>query len=543
MNTVDVNGIELIHVGCRFDFSPYLSAESFSKLQVICIRPPCSYGILLRTVRMLAYKRSTGNHFKPSVRCKCVQLHQCFFIGTVMVIAGMGFFTLGADAAMTPIGNKIGTALTKTKNMPLILTVSFVLGFAVTVAEPDLQVLAGQVPSIPNAVLIIAVAAGVGLFLIAALLRMFFGISLRLMLILAYIVVFALAAFVPRDFLAVAFDSGGVTTGPMTVPFIMALGVGVSSIRSDSRAGDDSFGLIALCSVGPILAVMTLGLIFPAEGAFEPTAIPDIGSSTELARYFISSIPAYLGEIAVALLPIIVFFGIFQAVTLRLPRRQLRKIIVGLVYTYVGLVLFLTGANVGFMPAGSYLGKTMASLPYNWIIIPVGMVIGYFIVRAEPAVYVLNKQVEEITDGAISSKAMGACLSLGVAASIGLALVRVLTGISILWFVVPGYAIAIGLSFLVPRIFTAIAFDSGGVASGPMTATFLLPFAQGACLAVGGNIVADAFGVVAMVAMTPLITIQVLGLIYRIKKSRAGEVRSDTDGLLPGMPDDAIIEL
>ena len=372
---------------------------------------------------------------------------------------------------------------------------------------------------------------------------MFFGISLRLMLILAYIVVFALAAFVPRDFLAVAFDSGGVTTGPMTVPFIMALGVGVSSIRSDSRAGDDSFGLIALCSVGPILAVMTLGLIFPAEGAFEPTAIPDIGSSTELARYFISSIPAYLGEIAVALLPIIVFFGIFQAVTLRLPRRQLRKIIVGLVYTYVGLVLFLTGANVGFMPAGSYLGKTMASLPYNWIIIPVGMVIGYFIVRAEPAVYVLNKQVEEITDGAISSKAMGACLSLGVAASIGLALVRVLTGISILWFVVPGYAIAIGLSFLVPRIFTAIAFDSGGVASGPMTATFLLPFAQGACLAVGGNIVADAFGVVAMVAMTPLITIQVLGLIYRIKKSRAGEVRSDTDGLLPGMPDDAIIEL
>ena len=244
-----------------------------------------------------------------------------------------------------------------------------------------------------------------------------------------------------------------------------------------------------------------------------------------------------------ALLPIIVFFGIFQAVTLRLPRRQLRKIIVGLVYTYVGLVLFLTGANVGFMPAGSYLGKTMASLPYNWIIIPVGMVIGYFIVRAEPAVYVLNKQVEEITDGAISSKAMGACLSLGVAASIGLALVRVLTGISILWFVVPGYAIAIGLSFLVPRIFTAIAFDSGGVASGPMTATFLLPFAQGACLAVGGNIVADAFGVVAMVAMTPLITIQVLGLIYRIKKSRAGEVRSDTDGLLPGMPDDAIIEL
>lgn len=275
-----------------------------------------------------------------------------FLAGAAMIIIGIMFFTLGADLAMTPMGERVGAAITRKRSLPLIIIIGFLMGFIITISEPDLQVLAGQVPSIPNAVLIIAVAAGVGLFLIAALLRMFFGISLRLMLILAYIVVFALAAFVPRDFLAVAFDSGGVTTGPMTVPFIMALGVGVSSIRSDSRAGDDSFGLIALCSVGPILAVMTLGLIFPAEGAFEPTAIPDIGSSTELARYFISSIPAYLGEIAVALLPIIVFFGIFQAVTLRLPRRQLRKIIVGLVYTYVGLVLFLTGANVGFMPAG-----------------------------------------------------------------------------------------------------------------------------------------------------------------------------------------------
>ena len=239
-----------------------------------------------------------------------------FLAGAAMIIIGIMFFTLGADLAMTPMGERVGAAITRKRSLPLIIIIGFLMGFIITISEPDLQVLAGQVPSIPNAVLIIAVAAGVGLFLIAALLRMFFGISLRLMLILAYIVVFALAAFVPRDFLAVAFDSGGVTTGPMTVPFIMALGVGVSSIRSDSRAGDDSFGLIALCSVGPILAVMTLGLIFPAEGAFEPTAIPDIGSSTELARYFISSIPAYLGEIAVALLPIIVFFGIFQAVTL-----------------------------------------------------------------------------------------------------------------------------------------------------------------------------------------------------------------------------------
>ena len=466
-----------------------------------------------------------------------------FLTGAALIIVGIMFFTLGADLAMTPMGERVGAAMTKKRSLTLVIVLGFLLGFIITISEPDLQVLAGQVPSVPNAVLILAVAAGVGIFLVAALLRMFFGVPLRLMLIISYIVVFVTAFFVPDDFLAVAFDSGGVTTGPMTVPFIMALGVGVSSIRSDSRAGDDSFGLIALCSVGPIIAVMTLGLIYPVEGAYTPSAIPELGSTAELSRLFLHSLPTYLGEIGMALLPIIVFFGIFQILTLKLPRRQLYKIIVGLVYTYVGLVLFLTGANVGFMPAGNFLGQTVASLPYRWIIVPIGMVIGYFIVKAEPAVYVLNKQVEEITDGAVSSTAMGTCLSVGVAASIGLALIRVLTGISILWFIIPGYAIALGLSFCVPRIFTAIAFDSGGVASGPMTATFLLPFAQGACLAVGGNIVADAFGVVAMVAMTPLITIQTLGLICKLKKKRSKARHEPSDRYRPGIPDDAIIEL
>lgn len=466
-----------------------------------------------------------------------------FLTGAAMIIIGIMFFTLGADLSMTPMGERVGAAITKKRSLWLVIAVGFLMGFIITISEPDLQVLAGQVPSIPSTVLILAVAAGVGFFLVAALLRMFFGISLRLMLIISYILVFTLAAFVPQDFLAVAFDSGGVTTGPMTVPFIMALGVGVASIRSDSRAGDDSFGLIALCSVGPILAVMTLGLIFNPEGTYAASALPVIETSRDLTSLFFKSIPTYMGEIGIALLPIVVFFGIFQVCALKLPRRQLYKIIVGLVYTYVGLVLFLTGANVGFMPAGNYLGNVIASLPYNWIIVPIGMVIGYFIVRAEPAVYVLNKQVEEITDGAISSSAMGMCLSLGVAASIGLALLRVLTGISILWFVVPGYAIALGLSFCVPRIFTAIAFDSGGVASGPMTATFLLPFAQGACLAVGGNVVSDAFGVVAMVAMTPLITIQILGLVYQIKKKLAASRPSRPAQALPELADDAIIEL
>ena len=469
----------------------------------------------------------------------------CFLLGAAMIIVGMMFFTLGAEASMTPMGERVGSAVTRSRSLGVIIVMGFLLGFLITISEPDLQVLAGQVPAVPSMTLILSVAAGVGVFLVLALLRMLLGVALPPMLVGSYVLVFALAFFVPRDFLAVAFDSGGVTTGPMTVPFIMALGVGISAIRSDRHAADDSFGLVALCSIGPVLAVLILGMIFhPGDGAYTPPVLPEITDSVELWALFRSGLPTYMGEIAVSLLPITVLFGLFQAVSLKLSVRTLKKIGVGLVYTYIGLVLFLTGANVGFMPAGNYLGQVMAGLPHRWIIVPVGMVIGYFIVKAEPAVYVLNRQVEEITDGAIPSSAMGAALSAGVAASIGLAMVRVLTGVSILWFLIPGYAIAIVLSFFVPKIFTAIAFDSGGVASGPMTATFLLPFAQGACAAVGGNIVTDAFGVVAMVAMTPLIAIQVLGVVYQARQRTGAKGRPVPPAMAFDMlDDDAIIEL
>ena len=369
------------------------------------------------------------------------------------------------------------------------------------------------------------------------------------LLVAFYGLVFVLAAFVPREFLAVAFDSGGVTTGPMTVPFIMALGVGVSAIRGDRHAADDSFGLVALCSVGPILAVLILGIAFRAsDSTYIPPVLPEVSDSVELWQLFHEGLPEYIKEIASSLLPIVVMFGVFQAVALRLDKRTLGRIAVGLAYTYVGLVLFLTGANVGFMPAGNYLGQVLAGCGMPWVIIPIGMLIGYFIVRAEPAVYVLNKQVEEVTDGAISAQAMGMALSAGVSISVGLAMVRVLTGISILWFLIPGYAVAIGISFVVPKLFTAIAFDAGGVASGPMTATFLLPLAQGACVAVGGNIVTDAFGVVAMVAMTPLITVQLMGLAAQLKTGRRRAARA-AEPALAGVaayadwPDDDIIEL
>lgn len=466
----------------------------------------------------------------------------CFLVGALMVMVGMMFFTLGAEMSMTPMGEKVGAKMTQTKNIWIIIGLSFILGVIITISEPDLQVLASQVPSVPNMVLIMAVAVGVGVFLVTALLRMLFGIALSHLLVFFYLIVFTLVFFVPSDFRAIAFDSGGVTTGPMTVPFIMALGVGIAAIRTDHHAADDSFGLVALCSIGPILAVLILGMIYqPGESSYSVSQIPQVENSVDLWNLFAHELPAYMEEIAISLLPIILFFGLFQIFALHLSGRALGKIVVGLVYTYIGLVLFLTGANVGFMPAGNYLGRVLAANEYRYLLVPIGALIGYFIVKAEPAVYVLNHQVEEITDGAISANAMGASLSIGVAASVALAMIRVLTGIPILYFLIPGYAIAIGLAFFVPKIFTAIAFDSGGVASGPMTATFLLPLAQGACIAVGGNLVTDAFGVVAMVAMTPLITIQILGMVYKLKQRNIK--KSEVEYAFDALDEDAIIEL
>ena len=455
----------------------------------------------------------------------------CFLLGAAMIIVGIMFFTLGAEMSMSPMGERVGAMLTKSRSVPLIIGIGFLLGFLITISEPDLQVLANQVPSIPNMTLILSVAAGVGLFLVVAFLRMLLGIALPKLLVVFYGLIFVLAAFVPKEFLSVAFDSGGVTTGPITVPFIMALGVGVAAIRSDRHAADDSFGLVALCSIGPILAVLILGIAFHAsDSTYVPPILPNVSDSVELWQLFHEGLPTYIKEIATSL---------------RLDRRTLGRIGVGLAYTYIGLVLFLAGANIGFMPAGNYLGQVLAGQSFRWLLVPIGMLIGYFIVKAEPAVYVLNKQVEEVTDGAISASTMGAALSAGVSLSVGLAMVRVLTGISILWFLIPGYAFAIGISFVVPKLYTAIAFDAGGVASGPMTATFLLPLAQGACVAVGGNIVTDAFGVVAMVAMTPLITVQLMGLMAQLKQRRARQAQPVSAAALAfaDLPDDAIIEL
>lgn len=449
-----------------------------------------------------------------------------FLMGAVTLIFGMGLFTLGADMAMMPMGSHMGAHLTKRRKLYLIIFVSFLMGMLITVAEPDLQVLARQVPAVPDAVLIWAVALGVGFFLVLAVMRIVFQKSLRLLLIGFYIIVFGLAALANRDYLAVAFDSGGVTTGPITVPFILALGIGVAGVRSGQNAQDDSFGLVALCSIGPILAVTVMGIFYPASpGEAASVAAQNPQTTIEMLWLFGEALPHYFRDVAIALSPIVLLFAFFQWRFLKLPGSQLVRMGVGILYTYLGLVIFLAGVNVGFLPAGNFLGDQIARLPYRWILVPLGMVIGYFIVSAEPAVHVLNEQVEEVTSGAISKQAMMISLACGMALSIGLSMVRVLTGLALWYFLAPGYLLALGLSFFVPKIFTAIAFDSGGVASGPMTATFLLPFAMGVTKAVGGNIMQDAFGTVAMVAMTPLLTIQILGLIYEMKTRKDARIQ------------------
>ena len=339
-----------------------------------------------------------------------------FTVGAVMLIIGMGFFQLGAEIAMTPIGEGIGVQISKTRKVILVILIGFIMGAIITISEPDLAVLAEQVPSVPNLVLILTVAVGVGIFLAVAILRIRYQIDLSKLLIVLYFLLIFASFFVPDDFLAVAFDSGGVTTGPMTVPFIMALGVGLASIRSDKNSASDSFGLVALSSVGPILAVLILGCFFkPTEAVYSSSSLVNVSTTQDVAKVFIFGIPKYAEEVFISLLPIVAVFVLFQLITRRYQKRQIKRIVVGLVYTYVGLVLFLCGVNLGFAPIGSFLGEELASLKHNWVLIPIGMLIGYFIVKAEPAIQVLNHQVENVTDGAISVKAMNRAMSLGVA--------------------------------------------------------------------------------------------------------------------------------
>ena len=445
-----------------------------------------------------------------------------FSVSAIFLILGIGFFALGADVAMTPMGEHVGSGLTKSKNLKLLLIVCFALGVLITVAEPDLTVLADQVGS---KLIILFVGLGVGLFLVLSVLKIVLKKDLGSILVYFYMVLFAMAVLLlsvdPENFrlLPLSFDSGGVTTGPIAVPFIMALGVGVAATIGGRGASENSFGLVAMCSVGPILAVLVLSMI--SGGDVSAPGIEDYQFAENLWAAVGNTLLKTTKDVSIALGLVVAFFFAVNFAFLKLPKKKLLQISIGAVITYIGLIIFLTSVHVGFMPVGFKMGEELAKASPVAIAIA-GFVLGLVVVLAEPAVHVLNKQVEEITGGTVSKTAMMIALSVGVGLSICLSVIRIIFGFSVLYYLVPGYLISLGLSFFVPKIYTAIAFDSGGVASGPLTSTFILPFAIGACVAMGGDILSDAFGIVAMVAMTPLITIQMLGFTA-ISKKRVSE--------------------
>ena len=445
-----------------------------------------------------------------------------FAISSMLLIFGIGLFNLGADLAMTPMGEYVGSGLSKTKKFMLLIIICFALGILITVAEPDLTVLANQVKNVINGTtLILFVGVGVGLFLVLGVLKIMFKRQLASLLMFFYMLLFALCSILivngNGSLLGLSFDSGGVTTGPITVPFIMALGVGIATTIGGKRSNENSFGLIALCSIGPILAVLVLGISVKEELDY---VIPSYSIAENVFKEFGHVIFGKLKEVLIALGLVLVFFFVINFIFLKLPRKKNIQILMGSLFTYIGLVIFLTAVEVGFMPIGFKMGNELSN--FSPIILSIaGFVIGMVVVLAEPAVHVLNKQVEEITDGGVTKKEMLIALSIGVGISICLSMIRIIFDFSVLYYLIPGYFISLGLSFFVPRLYTAIAFDSGGVASGPLTSTFILPLAIGACMAVdktGGMVLTNAFGVVAMVAMTPLITIQLLGFKSIISK-------------------------
>ncbi len=460
-----------------------------------------------------------------------------FSIGAVLLVLGIGLFNLGADLAMTPMGAQMGAGLSRQKKLGLLLAVCFIMGMLITIAEPDLEVLAKQVSSVMDKTLLIyTVGIGVGAFLMIAVAKIVFRKSLSMILMLFYMLMFAMALMLTvsgkEALMPMAFDSGGVTTGPITVPFIMALGVGISGVLGDRHSKDNSFGLVALCSIGPILAVMILGIA--SRGAVEtPTLEYDM--SPDILGAYLTALGHTCLNVAKALGMIVAFFVVCQIFFLKLSKKKLIKIALGVVFTYIGLVMFLTGVEVGFMPIGFKVGSGLADAIAPWMLVALGLVVGVLVVLAEPAIHILNAQVEDVTGGLVSKRSMITGLCIGVGASIALSVIRIIYDFSIVYYVIPGYFISLALSLFVPPVYTAIAFDSGGVASGPMTSGFILPFATGICMTLQGEaaILRDAFGVVALVAMTPLITIQLLGfkgmVMSKVREKRAMKRILDAD--------------
>ena len=440
-------------------------------------------------------------------------------ISTLLLIIGVSLFTYGADISMIEIGKTVSSGLLKSRKVFIIALVSFIVGVVITIAEPDLKVLASQMTAINSSTLILSVGIGVGIFLSIAALRIIYQIKLKIIIGVCYTVLLLMLLISSKEMIPLAFDSGGVTTGPMTVPFILAMGIGFSASRTRKKSQNDSFGLVSLCSIGPIMTVLILGLLIKSDMTYTYNIDPEVTSLVEVFSNYFKTVIPLLEEVIVSLLPIVVLFILFVLITKNVKKRQFIKVMIGLVITLIGLTLFFTGVNVGYMPIAYLIGMNMYSKSKVLLVI-LGIVIGFVIVKAEPAVAVLTEQIEKITQGSIKRSVMNNTIAIGVAVAVGISIIRVLTRISLIGFLVAGYIIALVLMCFSPDIFTMVAFDSGGAVTGPMTTTFLLPLIIGICYASGGNVLTDAFGLVALVAMSPLLTIQSLGIIYKIKSSK-----------------------
>lgn len=454
-----------------------------------------------------------------------------FIIGTVAIVIGLSIFLVGVDIGVTPIGNIMGTNIAKTNKLWIVIVAGLLLGFFISVAEPDLQILGGQVEFVTSGLvskwLIVAIVSiGIAIMLSLGLGRIVYNFPLYKLLTIIYGFILVLALFTSPEFLAISFDASGATTGAMTVPFILALATGVSRLKKDSKSSEkDSFGLVAIASTGAIIAVMLMSILSKTDqvtGSLEGTEI----ISTSIILPFIEKIPVIAFEILLALLPILIIFIIFQKVKFKLSKRSFRKILFGMLFTFIGLVIFLVGVNAGFMDVGTVVGKSIASLDNKIYVIIVGFVLGFVTILAEPAVYVLTHQIEDVTSGYVKRKVVMFTLAIGVGVAVALSMVRILVPEVKLWhYLLPGYLVSIAMSYFVPKLFVGMAFDSGGVASGPMTATFILAFAQGVAEAIeGADVLIDGFGMIAMVAMTPIIALQILGFIFKIKSRKGGIV-------------------
>lgn len=448
-----------------------------------------------------------------------------FGICTVMLIVGISLFSMGVDMSMMKIGRYIGSATSKSKDIVLMAIIATVMGFVITIAEPDLTVLAGQIPGLSSKWLIIlTVSLGTGIFLALALIRIMFKIDLRIMLGICYGVILVLCFFISPDFLPVSFDSSGVTTGPISVPFIMAFGAGISAIRSGKDAQNDSFGLIAMVSIGPIIAVMIMSFFVKTSGNASIESVELMSQFGQIPSGILSGLWHQLVDVLIIIAPIAVIFLGLNLFVLKLPKAELAKIMIGLVYTYFGIVIFFAGVNVGFMPLGAALGKIISAKGFSWILIPVGFIVGASIVFAEPAIHVLTRQVEDLTEGVIGRKIIFICLSLGVAISVCIAVLRNFFEINILYFLIPVLIANLILICFCPKMFVAIAFDSGGAASGAMATTFVIPFIKGICETFGNAQMLFGFGTVALIALMPITCIQILGVVYQMainKKQKA----------------------